>query len=162
MISFFFQDWRINNDNTKGRIIALLFRIANYSTKGRLAKICLSPYLIFYKILVEWFFNIEIPYNVTILSGLKIYHGHSLVIHCKVEIGKNCILRQSTTIGNNGKTDFCPIIGNNVSIGANCCLIGDIIIGDNVTIGAGSIVVRSVPPNSTVVGNPARIIIKKI
>ena len=51
-----------------------------------------------------------------------------------------------------------PIIGNNVFVGANAVLIGGITIGDNVTIGAGAVVNKDVPANSTVVGNPMRVI----
>ncbi|MBQ8019953.1 MAG: serine acetyltransferase, partial [Paludibacteraceae bacterium] len=54
--------------------------------------------------------------------------------------------------------DLIPTIGNNVSIGANATIIGDITIGDNVIIGAGAVVVKDVPQYSVVVGNPARVI----
>jgi len=47
-----------------------------------------------------------------------------------------------------------PIIGNNVNIGSNSCIIGHVTIGDNVIIGAGSIVVKDVPSNVVVAGNP--------
>ena len=51
-----------------------------------------------------------------------------------------------------------PTIGNNVNIGSNTCIIGGISIGDNVIIGAGSVVVKDVPSNVVIAGNPARII----
>jgi serine acetyltransferase len=51
-----------------------------------------------------------------------------------------------------------PTIGDNVSLGANVVIIGDIVIGDNVIVGAGSVVTKSVPNNSVVVGNPARLL----
>ena len=68
--------------------------------------------------------------------------------------------RQCTTIGNkrDGRNDLIPTIGDNVVMGANVCIIGDVVIGDNVIIGAGSVVVNDVPSNCVVVGNPARII----
>ena len=56
----------------------------------------------------------------------------------------------------NGK----PTIGDNVSIGCNAVIAGDIQIGNNVKIGAGCVVVKSVPDNCTVIGNPA-IIVRK-
>lgn len=55
---------------------------------------------------------------------------------------------------NNGR----PIIGNNVNLGANVVIIGNIHIGDNVIVGAGSVVVKDIPDNCIVAGNPARII----
>lgn len=51
-----------------------------------------------------------------------------------------------------------PTIGDNVSLGANVTIIGGIHIGDNVTVGAGSVIVKDIPSNCVVVGNPARII----
>ncbi|MBC7401314.1 MAG: serine acetyltransferase, partial [Mucilaginibacter sp.] len=77
----------------------------------------------------------------------------------------NCTLRNSTTIGNKKQADGtfgpAPRIGNNVDIGANVIIIGDIEIGDNVVIGAGSVVTKSIPANSVAVGNPAKILDKK-
>jgi len=71
-------------------------------------------------------------------------------------------LRQSTTIGTKKGCDgsinqSAPIIGDNVDIGSNVVIVGPVKIGNNVSIGAGS-VVKDVPANATVVGNPARII----
>ena len=51
-----------------------------------------------------------------------------------------------------------PIIGNTVNLGANVVIIGNIHIGDNVIVGAGSVVVKDIPDNCIVAGNPARII----
>src|SRR5919202_3921735 len=99
-ISFIFQDWQLNKTNTKGKIIALLFRIANYSTKGYYAKFYLAPYLVFYKIVTEWLLGYELPFSLTVGSGLKVYHGQSLIVHRNTIIGHSCTLRQSTTIGN--------------------------------------------------------------
>lgn len=62
------------------------------------------------------------------------------------------------TIGNLGANDLaCPTIGNGVELGANVTLLGDVVIGHNVTIGAGSVVVDSVPDNTLVVGEKARV-----
>lgn len=69
-------------------------------------------------------------------------------------------MRQCTTIGNkkDGRNDLTPVIGDNVNVGANVVIIGNITIGNNVIIGAGSVVVHDVPDNSVVAGNPARVI----
>jgi putative colanic acid biosynthesis acetyltransferase WcaB len=157
-LQFLFQDFAANNGNTKGKIVALFFRIANYAAYKPILKFIFYPYLIFYKILFEWILGIELPYNTKIGKGFKVYHIQAIVINKNSIIGENFTLRQSTTIGNKGQDGKSPIIGNNVNIGSNVCIIGDITIGDNVNIGAGSTVVKNVPSNCTVVGNQARII----
>ncbi len=156
------QDWKSNKRNIKGRLILLMFRIAAIGSKNKYLFLFLLPYLIFYRITIEWILGIELPYKTKIGKGLVIHHGQALIINDSVQIGNNCILRHCTTIGNKqiGIDQFSPspIIGNNVDIGSNVCIIGPIKIGDNVKIGAGSVIVKDIPSNSIVVGNPARII----
>jgi putative colanic acid biosynthesis acetyltransferase WcaB len=160
VIQFIGQDREANSVNTKGKIFSFFFRIANIPAQNILGRMLLLPARIFYKIVFEWIIGVEIPYQVTLGSGLKVYHFPGIVIHRNVVIGKNCTLRQATTIGNKTDNGLCPVIGDNVNIGASVCIIGDIEIGDNVIIGAGSVVTKSIPSNSVVVGNPARIVKK--
>lgn len=152
-----FQDWRANSNNTKGRLVMALYRLAVVIRHTKVLLVFFFLYLCFYRFFVEWVLGIEITWNVSIGTNFKLYHGQGTVVHPATIIGNNCTLRQNTTIGTKGNS-APPIIGNNVDIGANVCIIGNIKIGDNVSIGAGSVVVENVEPNCTVVGNPARII----
>lgn len=80
----------------------------------------------------------------------------SIVVNPTTIIGNNVNLSQFTTIGSNSGP--AAIIGDNVYIGPNVCLIGNVLIENDVTIGAGAVVTRNVPDNVTIAGVPARII----
>ena len=89
-------------------------------------------------------------------KGTIFPHPIGIVIGKQVEIGKNCVIYQNVTIGQ--EHNALPKIGDNVCICAGAILLGDITIGNNVIIGAGSVVTKSIPDNAVVVGNPAKII----
>lgn len=80
------------------------------------------------------------------------------MLHEGTSIGKNLILHQNSTIGTTDKG--VPRISNNVTLGANVNIIGNISIGNNCTVGAGSVVTKSFPDNCIIAGVPARIIRK--
>lgn len=96
-------------------------------------------------------YNIDINPRSTIGPGLKIVHFTGIVIRGNCNIGKNAIIRQNVTIGDKSDNDIgLSYIGDNVEIGANSCIIGNIRIGENVTIGAMSLINKNVPNNSVV------------
>ncbi|MBK0378021.1 serine acetyltransferase [Mucilaginibacter segetis] len=160
--AYIFQDWSANRGNIKAQIVLFMFRLVNAINKYMLLKIVFFPYLMFYRFFVEWVLGIELPRKLVAGKGLVFYHGQGLVVNYKVTLGDNCVLRNGVTIGHKEFTDGSlsnpPRIGNNVNIGANASIIGDITIGNNVLIGAGAVVVKNIPDNSIVVGNPARIL----
>lgn len=106
--------------------------------------------------------GIEIHPGAKIGRGLFIDHGHGVVIGETAEIGDNVTLYQGVTLGGTGKEQGKrhPTIGNNVMISAGAKVLGSFTVGENSKIGAGSVVLREVPPNSTVVGVPG-IIVKR-
>lgn len=91
--------------------------------------------------------------------GLVIYHGYSTIIHA-TKIGENFSTYQNVTIGrgNNINERYTPIIGDNVVVYTGAVVLGGITIGDNVKIGAGSVVIKDVPSNCVVAGNPAKVV----
>ncbi|MGL5259162.1 MAG: serine O-acetyltransferase EpsC [Lachnospiraceae bacterium] len=107
--------------------------------------------------------GIEIHPGATIGRGLFIDHGHGVVIGETAIIGDNCTLYQGVTLGGTGKEigKRHPTLGNNVMVSAGAKILGSFTIGDNSKIGAGSVVLEAVPPNSTVVGVPGRIVKRK-
>ncbi len=108
----------------------------------------------------RFFTGIEIHPGATIGNGLFIDHGMGVVIGETCEIGNNVVIYQGVTLGGTGKEKGKrhPTIGNNVVIGSGSKVLGSFEVGDNVNIGSNSVVLREVPPNSTVVGNPGRIV----
>lgn len=110
--------------------------------------------------LARWLTGIEIHPGAKIGQGFFIDHGMGVVIGETAEIGDFVTLFQGVTLGGTGKErgKRHPTIGNHVVVGAGSKILGAIRIGDNVKIGANSVVLKSVPPHSTVIGVPARII----
>ncbi len=104
--------------------------------------------------------GIEIHPGATIGKGLFIDHGSGVIIGETTEIGDNVTLYQGVTLGGTGKEQGKrhPTIGNNVMISSGAKVLGSFKIGDNSKIGAGSVVLEEVPPGSTVIGVPGRIV----
>jgi serine O-acetyltransferase len=104
--------------------------------------------------------GIEIHPGAKIGEGFFIDHGMGVVIGETSEIGDNVAMYQGVTLGGTSllKKKRHPTLGNDVVVGAGSKLIGAITIGDGAKIGAGSVVVTSVPPHTTVVGVPGRVV----
>jgi serine O-acetyltransferase len=104
--------------------------------------------------------GIEIHPGAQIGKGFFIDHGMGVVIGETTELGDGVTLYQGVTLGGTGKErgKRHPTIGSNVLVSVGAQVLGAIEIGDNVKIGAGSVVLRPVPPNSTVVGVPGWVV----
>lgn len=104
--------------------------------------------------------GIEIHPGATIGKGLFIDHGSGVIIGETTIIGDNVTLYQGVTLGGTGKETGKrhPTIEDNVMISAGAKIIGSFTVGENSKIGAGSVVLKEVPPNSTVVGVPGHVV----
>jgi len=104
--------------------------------------------------------SVEIHPGAKIGKGFFIDHGIGIVIGETAEIGDNVIMYHNVTLGGTGKKKGKrhPTIGNNVLLGAGATVLGPIKIGNNSKVGAHSVVLKNVPENCTVVGNPAKIV----
>jgi serine O-acetyltransferase len=110
----------------------------------------------------RWLTGIEIHPAAQIGARLFIDHGMGVVVGETTVIGDEVTIYQGVTLGGTGKEQGKrhPTIGNGVVIGAGARVLGNIEIGHNSRIGAGSVVLRSIPDDSTVVGVPGHIIFR--
>ncbi|MCX5715717.1 MAG: serine O-acetyltransferase [Candidatus Omnitrophica bacterium] len=129
-------------------------RVAHFFYTGRMFFIAR-----FISQMTRHFTGIEIHPGAEIGRAFFIDHGMGVVVGETAVIGDNVLLYQGVTLGGTGleKGKRHPTIGNNVVIGGGAKVLGNITIGDNSYIGANAVVIKDVPPNSTVVGVPGRI-----
>nr|WP_246602444.1 serine O-acetyltransferase [Sporosarcina aquimarina] len=109
----------------------------------------------------RFFTGIEIHPGAVIGRRLFIDHGMGVVIGETCEIGDDVTLYQGVTLGGTGKEGGKrhPTLHNNVLVASGAKVLGSITIGENSKVGAGSVILKEVPPNSTVVGIPGKIVI---
>lgn len=104
--------------------------------------------------------GIEIHPGAKIGRRLVIDHGMGIVIGETAEIGDDCLIYHGVTLGGTGKDvgKRHPTIGNNVLIGAGAKVLGPFTVGDNSRIASNSVVLSEIPPDSTAVGVPAKVV----
>jgi serine O-acetyltransferase len=112
--------------------------------------------------IVRFATGIEIHPGATIGRRFFIDHGMGVLIGETAEIGNDVTLYKGVTLGGTslGHEKRHPTVGNGVVVGTNASVLGAITIGDGARIGANSVVVRDVPPHSTVVGIPGRVVLQ--
>lgn len=108
----------------------------------------------------RFFTGIEIHPGAQIGRRFFIDHGMGVVIGETAEVGDDVLIYQGVTLGGTGKDKGKrhPTLGHHVVVGTGAKVLGNITIGNDVKIGAGSVVVKSVPDDSTVVGIPGRVV----
>jgi len=105
-------------------------------------------------------FAVDIHPAARVGKGIMLDHATALVVGETASIGDNCSLLQGVTLGGNGKDtgDRHPKIGSNVLLGAGAKVLGNIKVGDCSKVAAGSVVLKEVPPLTTVAGVPAKVV----
>ncbi|KAF8060409.1 hypothetical protein N665_1217s0012 [Sinapis alba] len=105
-------------------------------------------------------FAVDIHPGAKIGDGILLDHATGVVIGETAVVGDNVSILHGVTLGGTGKQcgDRHPKIGDGVLIGAGTCILGNITVGEGAKIGSGSVVLKDVPPRTTAVGNPARLI----
>lgn len=110
--------------------------------------------------ITRFFTGVEIHPAAQIGRRLFIDHAMGVVIGETTIVGDDCVLYQGVTLGGTGKETGKrhPTLGNRVTVGSGAKVLGNITLGDGVKVGGNSVVVKDVPPESTVVGVPGRIV----
>ena len=151
---------------TQGFWAIFQYRVAHFFYKN----ITIIPFNILFKApifiwqkLIEMFTGISIPASAKIGHSFYIGHFGGIILNANVIIGNNCNISQGVTIGISGRGSNrgVPTIGNEVYIGVNAVIAGEISIGDNVLVGSCSHVNSSIDENSVVLGVPAVVISNK-
>jgi serine O-acetyltransferase len=128
----------------------------------RLYKMNWCTFARFISQIVRTWTGVEIHPGAQIGDGFFIDHGMGVVIGETVRIGRNVTLYQGVTLGGTGKETGKrhPDLDDNVVVGANAVVLGNITVGAGSKVGAGAVVVNDVPPNCTVVGVPGRVVVR--
>jgi len=109
--------------------------------------------------------GIDLPWKTNIQGGFALTHGWGVVINVRATIGKNVTFFNGVTLGKRERigrdgeraSEF-PVIEDEVWVGPHAIIVGGIVVGKGSRIGGGAFVTESVPPYSTVMGNPAQVV----
>jgi serine O-acetyltransferase len=155
------EDFRTHDRNLldPGFWAVAVHRFGNWRMGVR-PKVLRAPFSLLYKTvfwLIEICLGISLPYNTVLGRRVRVWHHGGIFVGAR-SIGDDVHLRHNVTIGvlHRGDEGAKPVIGNRVDIGPGAAILGAIEIGDDVVVGANSVVLKDVPPDSTVLGVPAR------
>lgn len=136
-------------------------RIGNWRM-GIRPKILRAPFSLLYRFLAAWvelLGGIHLPYTVKLGRRVRIWHHGGMVLHAR-SIGDDVHLRHGTTFGiaTKDRLRAIPTIEDRVDIGCGVCILGNVTVGHDSLIGANAVVLADVPPRSTAVGIPAKVV----
>jgi serine O-acetyltransferase len=153
------EDFKRNN-SFLSKLVISIFRIGNvYKDKKGFYRFFHIIHTFLDFIIIKLLIGSDIPKEIECGEGLRIPHGgRGIIIHPTVKIGKNVTIFHQVTIGVKEPIICGATIEDNVYIGTGAKIIGLVLIGKNSRIGANAVVIKDVPPNSTVVGIPGKII----
>jgi serine O-acetyltransferase len=161
LLALLAEDLRTHDGNPleAGFVALAMHRLANARMDIR-PRLLRAPFSLLYKLLypvVSWAIGIDIPYPTRIGRRVRIWHRGGIWLGARA-IGDDVHIRHNTTFGvlNRSDLEAKPMIGNRVDIGVGAGIFGAVTVGDDAMIGPNSVVVRDVPPGSTVMGVPAR------
>ncbi len=133
-------------------------------TQGVRAPIARPPLELAYKVMstsADWLWGIYIPPTVKLGRRVRLWHHGCMWLTAK-SIGDDVHIRHNTTlgavIGRNEEPSAWPTIGDRVQLGSGACVLGPIAVGDDSVVGANTVVLRTFPASSRVMGIPARLI----
>lgn len=136
---------------TDGTMAMLWYRCMQWSGRYRLA-----PLEMLFNKINTFFCNCIIGRGAQFGPGFVLIHSTGIVINGTVQGGSNVFLEHQVTIG--AERRKAPVLGNDVFVGAGAKILGNISVGNGARIGANAVVVKDVPPHTTVVGIPARVV----
>lgn len=104
--------------------------------------------------------GVEIHPGAKIGEGVMIDHGMGVVIGETAVVGDGCTIYQGVTLGGTGKDKGKrhPTLGKNVTVGAGAKILGPFEVGEGAKVAANAVLLESIPPESTAVGVPARVV----
>lgn len=145
-------DLAANRGYPKSALVVVLLRSAQFvrARRGPIGRIGYLGVGAAYKFVVEWVLGIEIPASTSIGPGLRLRHGVGTVVNPHAVLGAGVMLRHGVTIGNRRTETDCPVVEDDVELGAGATVIGSVRVGSGARLGANVVVISDVPAGATV------------